>query len=383
MRDLAGHDDFLDLIYTTAIDASVWPELLDRFAGLIGGHAAALRSYELVNETGTVVAAGLDAAELDAQLRHFAHRNPLKSNPDELLRMWKRATPYVPGTKRDVEWLAKDDFVRTEYYNDFYRRFDIHSDLSIGLAAGNGRWSGVDVYRPKRHGLFSADDMALCDAVHPHLVRAFKLARRLSDERGVAEGLAEVFDRSPHGLFLLDRDGRIRRVNPAGRRFIDRADGLRTVGGHLAAAPPEATRRLQSLIRRAGAPDGEGRAGGSMALSTPARLLPLSVIVAPIIADHAAPDVAGSAVVVCVTDLEAGVSLPLQHLRELFALTLAESRVAIALFEGLDPRQAATHLGLSLSTVRTHLARTFGKTGTASQVELARLMMRTLGAGIT
>ena len=131
------------------------------------------------------------------------------------------------------------------------------------------------------------------------------------------------------------------------------------------------------------APDGEGRTGGSMALATPTRLLPLSVIVAPIRADQMALSVAGPAVVVCVTDLEAGVSLPQQHLRELFALTSSESRVAIALFEGLDPRQVATHLGLSVATVRTHLARIFGKTGTATQAELARLMMRTLGAGFT
>ena len=92
---------------------------------------------------------------------------------------------------------------------------------------------------------------------------------------------------------------------------------------------------------------------------------------------------AGPAVIVCVTDLEAGVSLPQQHLRELFGLTAAESRVAIALFEGLDPREASVHLGLGLTTVRTHLASIFGKTGATSQVELARLMMRALGARLS
>jgi DNA-binding NarL/FixJ family response regulator len=57
--------------------------------------------------------------------------------------------------------------------------------------------------------------------------------------------------------------------------------------------------------------------------------------------------------------------------------------VAIALFEGLDPKGASDHLSLSLATVRTHLAHIFEKMGTANQAELARLMMRTLGARLT
>jgi DNA-binding CsgD family transcriptional regulator len=385
MRDLVGHEDVLDLIYGTAADPGLWPELLARFSGLIGGHAAALRSYHIVTEAGTVLAAGLDAGELDAKFREFAERNPLKSSPDELERLRREAivTGYVPGAKRDVEWLAKDDFIRTDYYNDFYRPFDIHSDLSIGLAAEDGHWTGIDVYRPKRHDLFTDDNMALCQALHPHLVRSLKLARRLSDARGVGQGLAQVFDLSPHGLFLLDRDARVRHMNIAGRRFITDTDGLNLFGGRLVAAEPRATRRLQALIHRAGAPDGEGRSGGSMPLATPARMLPLSLIVAPVQAEWTHTVFAGPAVIVCVTDLEAGVSLPQQHLRELFGLTAAESRVAIALFEGLDPREASVHLGLGLTTVRTHLASIFGKTGATSQVELARLMMRALGARLS
>ena len=83
--------------------------------------------------------------------------------------------------------------------------------------------------------------------------------------------------------------------------------------------------------------------------------------------------------VVCITDLEAGVNLPEQRLRDLFGLSPAETRVALALFEGLDPRHAAERLGVSFYTVRGHLVRIFDKTGTHGQADLARLMMRTIG----
>ena len=89
----------------------------------------------------------------------------------------------------------------------------------------------------------------------------------------------------------------------------------------------------------------------------------------------------GPAVIVCVTDLDAKVSLPAQTLRDLFGLSGGEARVALALFDGLDPREAAERLGLSVYTVRGHLIRIFEKTGARGQVELARLMMRAAGIG--
>ena len=42
----------------------------------------------------------------------------------------------------------------------------------------------------------------------------------------------------------------------------------------------------------------------------------------------------------------------------------------------------AEHLEISVWTVRRHLAQIFEKTHTRSQVELARLMMRMLGAAL-
>ncbi|MGH7750111.1 MAG: response regulator transcription factor, partial [Candidatus Dormibacteria bacterium] len=57
-------------------------------------------------------------------------------------------------------------------------------------------------------------------------------------------------------------------------------------------------------------------------------------------------------------------------------LTPAESRVAIALFEGLTKAQIARKLDLSFFTVRGHLARVFDKTRVHRQAELVALISR-------
>lgn len=82
---------------------------------------------------------------------------------------------------------------------------------------------------------------------------------------------------------------------------------------------------------------------------------------------------------VCVTDLSNGVSPPQQRLRELFGLTVAEARLALALFEGATPGEAAAKFGISPNTARFQLARIFEKTGTGRQAELIRLTMKTVG----
>jgi len=86
---------------------------------------------------------------------------------------------------------------------------------------------------------------------------------------------------------------------------------------------------------------------------------------------------------VCVTDLEAGVRLPEQRLRDLFALTPAEARLALALFEGLSPKEAAMRFEVSPNTVHVQLARIFEKTGSNRQTDLMRLMMRAVGVALS
>jgi DNA-binding CsgD family transcriptional regulator len=66
-------------------------------------------------------------------------------------------------------------------------------------------------------------------------------------------------------------------------------------------------------------------------------------------------------------------------LRELFGLTPAESRLALALFEGASLAEAAEGLTISRFTAQNHLARIFEKTGANRQATLIKLMMRAVG----
>jgi DNA-binding CsgD family transcriptional regulator len=61
-------------------------------------------------------------------------------------------------------------------------------------------------------------------------------------------------------------------------------------------------------------------------------------------------------------------------------VTPAETRLALALFEGLTLQEAAAIFSVSPHTVHAQLASIFEKTGTNRQSQLVRLMMRAVGA---
>jgi DNA-binding CsgD family transcriptional regulator/PAS domain-containing protein len=372
-------NDFLDLVYDAALEPALWATVLERFADMTGGAGGWISQLDMVDGTGADEGdplARVDPSFASRYIEHFALRNPLSNvdNPGEYMRRW------TPKILTDEDWIPKGDLLKTEFYNDFLRPQDIHSGLMVRLAARGHEIATLNLGRPERRGQFSQSDIEIAAWHHPHLIRAFELGRKFAATRRLSGDMASVLDHSPHGVFLLDESGRIRHANRMAETLLAEAGGLTLIRGRLGASTPDAARRLHALICAAGSLDREKRTGASMALPTPARRLPLSLTIAPVRPDRFAPLHSGPSVVVCVTDLEAEVSLPEQRLRDLFGLTPAETRVALALFDGLSPADAATGLGVSFHTVRNQLVRIFEKTGTNRQTELVRLMMRAVGA---
>jgi DNA-binding CsgD family transcriptional regulator len=376
-----ANSDFLDLVYEAAIDPAVWTSVLERFADMTGGDAGWLS--QLSTEDGSGGSEADPMARVAPEwprlyVEHFAQCNPLHhvDDPRSYMRQW------TPRILTDEDWMPKEELVQTEYYNDFMKPGDVHSSLMIRLAARGFEIATLNLGRPARRGQFTRSDLEIAARYHPHFIRAFDLGRKFAATRRLAGDLATVLDRSQHGLFLLGEDGFVRHANRLGERLVAEAQGLRLVCGRLTAANAADARTLTALIGAAGSSDVERRAGGSMTLATPQRRAPLSITVAPVRSERAerfAPIHRGHSILVCVTDLEAKVSLPEQKLRDLFGLTRAEGRLALAIFEGLSPSEAATSFGVSPNTVRVQLGHIFEKTGTNRQSELVRLMMRAAG----
>ena len=369
--------EMLDLVYGAAFDPNQWVQVMARLADQIGGEGGAMSQLNMEDGGGAIVLSRLDQAVLPKYFDHFALRNPL-SNVDDAHAYMRDWTPKIIT---DEDWMSKEALVRSEYYNDFLVPQDIHSTVMIRLGSEGMNISVISLTRSKRKPQFGAEDLAFARWLHPHMVRSYGLSRKFADAQRFSSDLIGALDRSDHGVFVLEADGRVRFANQVAERLVREGGPLRLAAGQLTAAQPDAARGLAALVRCATSPAAGQRRGGSMPIPSPLGARPLSLTVAPLPPERVSVFELRASAIVWVTDLEAGMTPPEQKLRALFGLTQAETRVALALFEGATPREAAAQLDVSFHTVRAQLARIFDKTGVNRQAELIRLMMRTAGGG--
>lgn len=346
---------------------------MERLADMIGGDSGWLSRLNLTTGSGGGVVSRMDPAMQALYFDRYARQDPFSRMRDRD----QHARRAVPNILTDEDWIPKDRLVKTEFYNDFMRPIAAHSILMIPLSVrGVDEVCGININRVEQRGAFTFTDLETAERLQPHLSRAFELSRKLGEQLHLAEEVSGALDRVIHGIVLLDRGGRIRHANRAAEGLIGGSFGLRVFNGRLSALDPGAARRLQGLIDIASSPDRIGGRDGAMALPALAGRTPLSITVAPARAKKDSIFHGEAAVIVCISDPEAGASVSERRLRDLFGLTPAEGRVALALFDGCAPREAAERLGVSFQTVRNQMARVFEKTGVNRQSELTRLLSR-------
>ncbi|HVT23774.1 MAG TPA: helix-turn-helix transcriptional regulator [Rhizomicrobium sp.] len=366
--------DTLELIYDAALEPALWQKVLHDVAQKTGGEKGALILQNQFTGQGDAVLANIDPAAIEEFFGYFATRNPMQQNN---LKAFQKNSPPQLGVFTDQEVMARSELARTEYYNDFMRRFGMESTLMIGLAFDGTDGTSIAITRPPSREDFGQSEIELAGALQRHFIRALKIGEKLNSAQLVGNALGDVLQKSGHGIFLTDAKGRIRYANETANEIVARNDGLSGKDSMLAATSRAHAKQLEAILAAAAAPERAQRTGGSMLLPRLSRQHPLSVIAVPLNAEMGAPFHNGPLALVCVVDPDRDATLPQQHLiRDLFDFTPAETRVAMELLAAEEPKAIAQHLNLSVNTVRVHMASIFRKTHTSRQAELVRLLMQ-------
>jgi DNA-binding CsgD family transcriptional regulator/PAS domain-containing protein len=369
----------LGLVYEAALAPQLWPRVLEEMANISRADCAALLVQDQVNGKGSAMLARIDPAVLSLQFGYYATRNPVRAGRNRALGLSGGSADWRTRVVTDEDALPKSELMRSEYYNDYLRPFGIHSGLMIGLALDATRFATVNLMRSPRRNRFEHPEIDLAKQMQPHLIRAFELDRRLSEARQSSDSLAQSLDRSPHGIYLVNGDARVRHVNRAGEALAAEGRGLAVKDGILRATSSDSTRALHQLIANAWPGEMEPHGGGALSLNRTGFHRPLSVIVSPLRADQPSFIRQVPSVIVCATDPETGIAPPEDRLRALFGFTAAEAKIAIELLTGCDLAAIAERKSLSVNTVRVHVARIMAKTETNRQAELVRLLERLSG----
>lgn len=232
----------------------------------------------------------------------------------------------------------------------------------IGLAICRGP-SRDDYDEPARQEL---------STLYPHL----RMAREIADRLGVIKesnlSLSRLIARIPDAVILTDASGRVVMMNDAAHRS---AISAYAEGDLITGQTPESTFALRTAIAQAAAnTDADGR---WLTLADPHGMLThFARILAFAPGRFGLLDAGAARVAVFLKDAVTPRRVDRTALFNLFRLTPREADVTCLLLDGQATQDIAATLGLSMPTVRTHLARIFEKTGTRNQATLIALVSR-------
>ncbi len=373
-RGHLGEDEVLDLvgsIYDAALDARLWPDVLNRIGDAVGGPQVVFGFYDPANGIADMHAPRTDP-DVVRSFGDWIDIPPLPCTGN-----------YRPGEVfSGADVIAQEEFTGTAFYHELWRPAGFSAaPLVTNLFADGGTSGHIASHGPLNRPADSGQKR-LFAALAQHLVRAVALQRRLYRLTVGNQCMLNSLDELHQGFLLVDAGARPLFVNSLARARLDARDGMHLETGALSASDADGRRALRGLIASCAAETSlAAGGGGDIALSRGSGRLPLDVLVTPIQPETAMATIPWTSsqravAIVLVSDPETEKEARVEDLRERFGLTPAEAALALEIIKG-DGRQAtADRLGITVGTARSHLSRIFDKTGVRHQAELVRLLLQ-------
>jgi DNA-binding CsgD family transcriptional regulator len=170
------------------------------------------------------------------------------------------------------------------------------------------------------------------------------------------------------GVLVVDSDLQVLAANSMAEQIVDRADALTLSAGVLRAIRSSDHVRLKAACHGAATKVGDSWHGIALSRRSGQRDYLLSIAKANL------SEVQGGGLHVSIVDPESCFCLPVEQLQTYFGLTPAQSDLTRLLGNGYRLKEAATKLGIKVSTARTHLAAIFRKTRTDRIPALVRVL---------
>jgi DNA-binding CsgD family transcriptional regulator len=302
---------------------------------------------------------------------HFAERN-----------VWKEhgRHRYRPGRViKECELCPDRILLASEFYNDWLRHQDARFSVALVLEVDCAIATTLTLLRRNSAGTYEQDEVDLLQQLLPHVQNLFGVQRRLAQAEALAVTGGAGLERMGTGLGLFDALGRMIYASPLLETLLERRDGVTVSQGTLiGTSHPDSDRLRLAVLRAIDTHQRRGSAAwAALRLPRPSGAADLQALVCPLPPLALALGFSRPAAAVFVHDPDRPCLAGTPHaLQQFFGLTAAEAEVLALIVEGNSVQDSAECLGVSVSTVRTHLKRIMVKTGAARQSDLVRMVLR-------
>ena len=169
----SSEQPLLDLIYGAAVDPDLWEPAIAMFADAIQSEIGWISNLSIVDGTGGTTSdpmARIDSVWPRAYIAHFGAINPLQHVDDAAAyrRAWK------PTILTDEDWIARDELLRTEFYNDFLKPQNVQSSMMLRLANHGCDYATLNIGRAPSRDRYTQQKLETARRFHPHLIHTNK-----------------------------------------------------------------------------------------------------------------------------------------------------------------------------------------------------------------
>ncbi|MCB5409952.1 helix-turn-helix transcriptional regulator [Pseudogemmobacter faecipullorum] len=348
-------DELVPLIYACLLGEAHWADFIRRLAVLADVECTTLFFHDSQCGKGAVtLQSGIPDEAQREYLSHYGALNPW---------MWQVGRTPVGTAIVGEQLVARDKFHRTEYYNDFLRRFDQETGVGVTIERTESRFMLLSTLSGDVDEERNAARARLLSRLAPHLRRASEFYRR-NQLSGIGADLTDwLSETGGAGFALVDPVGRASHISILAEKYLS--------DGQAAYLAPNATLRFRN--------PGIQSALQQMQLG-PRDVLPIThqdngfhITLMPVGQNEGNLAFCGQTVAVVFTPALVRTAPQVLEFARRFGLTPAETRVLTAILDGQRPAEIAAAASLSVETVRSQLKSVFSKTGSNGQPQLIRM----------
>ncbi|WP_298967514.1 LuxR C-terminal-related transcriptional regulator [uncultured Methylobacterium sp.] len=353
--------------YDAALDPGQWTETLERAARFLDGAGVNIFWQDATTQAAVVFHSwGDDPAYTESYLREYIAINPF-------FPAMSFVQPGVVFSGGDL--IPHEDFAKTRFFREWVAPQGYIDVIGVNLHRFAMTVSSFTVRRSREQGYVDDEMRRRLALLVPHIRRAAAIGREIDGRRTQAANLEAVLDRVAAGALLVDADGRVDYANEPGRALLDRGDPLVARDGILHAAGREEEKRLRTALAATASPHAVSKEAPEASLVLAGRdgerylahILPLAT------GDRLRSSQGGPAsAAVFVRRAEIPIVSGIELVAKLHGLTPGEIKVLQAVMANAGVSEMAASLGLSATTVKTHLGALFAKTGARRQSDLVK-----------
>ncbi|WP_291850467.1 helix-turn-helix transcriptional regulator [Bradyrhizobium sp.] len=364
--------DVIGKIYDSAVDPALWPLALEGACGLIGATHSYIGIYD----------SDRWGMRYGPQWGGDPHWMKLyREKYGEMMPFWKIIPKFDVGevisSRRTFEIAGgnEEEIRKSPFFTEWADPAGHRDSVTSIVSRSETQFGLFHLLTPPTRDLCGPEEWAVAELLVPHIRRAVAIGDLLDMKSIAATAFEATLDTLAIAVVLVDAEARIRHANTAAQTMLSADAPIMSRDGLLRASTTPATLALATAIARAAANEsGIGLAGIGVPVSGRDGR-PAIAHVLPLKSGKLRPDLApGAVAAVFVTPAQLEALPPVEALVALYELTPTEARVLVEIASGRNRAAAAEALGIADSTVKTHLARVFEKTGTSEQSELAKLV---------